>query len=112
MKTIGMRGDAAHGVHRHGAANHLVVLAAPDIGPLDIQFNRFFERDMRHLQRHALNRFGGHPAFCGHIFRCVALIQITLGHELHRGFDRTPIGRDKFAEHRRRDIGIQRADEG
>ena len=49
MEAVGVRGDAAHGAIRHRAANHLIVLAAPDIGPFDIEFDGFFERDMRHF---------------------------------------------------------------
>ena len=43
--------NTAHGVHRHGAADHFGVLFAAEISPWAIKFNGFVKRYMRHISR-------------------------------------------------------------
>ncbi len=50
LHTVGMRGDAAHGVHRHRPTDKLVVLAPCPIGPLRLDFDALLEGDVRHFQ--------------------------------------------------------------
>ena len=79
LKAVGMRGDAAHRVHRDGPADHLVVRAAVHVGPADRQFDRLLERYLRHFQREPGDRLGGNAALCGHALGRIAIVEIAFG---------------------------------
>src|SRR3546814_10572192 len=53
VEAVAVRADAAHGVHRDRAADHLVVLAAPGVGPGDGQRELAVERGLREFARDA-----------------------------------------------------------
>ena len=100
MEAIGVGGNAAHRVHGHRPADHLIVLAAINISPLDIQFDSLLECHMRHFQRHALNRLGWHATLLGHIGRGIALVKVALGSQRQHSFHRTAVRCDKVTEQR------------
>ncbi len=51
VEPVGMRGDAAHRVHRHRAAEHRLVPPAGCVGPGLIELDRLVEGDVRQLAR-------------------------------------------------------------
>ena len=112
VKTVRVSSDAAHRVHRHRAANHLVVFATPAVGPLNIQLDSFLECYVRHLQRHTFDGFCRHATFFRHVLGRVTLIQVTLGGQAHYRAYRTPIGCNEIAEQRGRNVLAQPVDEG
>ena len=55
VKAVGVRRDAAHGVHADGSADRLQVSPPPGVGPRHVQRDRLLERRMRQL--------GGDPPY-------------------------------------------------
>ena len=53
LEAVGMRRDAAHGVHRHRAADGLVVAAAGAVGPRNVERDLLLEGGVRQLARDA-----------------------------------------------------------
>ena len=100
MEAIGVGRNAAHRIHGNRAADDLIVLTTVDISPLDIQFDCLLECDMRHFQRHALNRLGWHATLLGHIGRGIALVEVAFGSQRQHSFHRTAIRCDKVTEQR------------
>ena len=100
MEAVGVGGNAAHRVHGHRPADHLIVLATVDISPLDIQFDSLLECHMRHFQGHALDRLGWHATLLSHIGRGIALVEVAFGSQRQHSFHRTAIRCDKVTEQR------------
>ena len=105
LKTVGMRGDTAHRVHRNRAADHLVVRAAVHVGPADRQFDRLLERDLCHFQREAGDRLGRNAALCGHALGRIAIVEIAFGREAEDGLGTATVGKFGCRVQRRRDVG-------
>ena len=86
LKPVGMGRDAAHGVHRHRAADHLVVLFALPVGPGLVDDNLFLEGRLRQLRRDPADRLDRHATSFGDGLRRVVRLQIFPGQQLeHRG---------------------------
>ena len=112
MEAVGVGSDAAHRVHGDRAADDLVMLAAPHVGPLDGQLDGLFECHVRHFQRDAFDGLGRQAAFQRDVLRRIALVEIALDHDRHHGLDTTSVGRDILAEQRRGDVAVEAVAEG
>ena len=104
VEAVGMSGDAAHRVHRHGATDELVVLAAGPVRPFDIERDRLVESDVRQLGRDAADLVGVDPALRGDRVRAVATVHVALGDELESRNRLAAVGERDFADDGRRDV--------
>ncbi len=80
LKAVGVGGNSAHGVEGHRAARHLFVGLAAEIGPLDVQFERFFKGDASDFIDDSADAPGRDAAALGHGFGGVFVAQVTLCH--------------------------------
>ena len=100
-----MGGDAAHRVHRDGAADHFVLSAAGPICPFDVEDDFLVEG--------GLGQFGGDTAdmvrrYTGSQrsgFRAVIGVHVSVGHQLEGGDGGAAVIQRYFADHFRRDAG-------
>ena len=58
LEAVGMRRDAAHGVHRHRPPDGLVVAAAGRVGPRHVERDLLLEGGVRQFARDAPDRVG------------------------------------------------------
>ena len=58
LEAVGMRRDAAHGVHRHRTPDGLLVAAAVGIGPRNVERDLLLERGMRQFAGNPPDRLG------------------------------------------------------
>ena len=93
VETVGVGRNAAHGVHGDRATDHVVVLAAPCVSPRDIKHDLFFKRHMSQLSGDALDLLGLEACFLSHVFRCIFIREITLGHDLEGRHNLTLVDR-------------------
>ena len=100
-----MRGNAAHRIDRDRPANDFVVRAPVHVRPPDRQHDRLLERDLRHLQRDAMDGRGRHPALGGDGLGRVAMVEIALGHEREHRLGAPAVGQVDRCEQRRSDPG-------
>ena len=105
VEAVGVRGDAAHRVHRHGAPEHRVVLATVRVGPCDRQLDRFFECRVRKFGREASDRFRVHATAFADVLRCVLVGEEPFGNQLECRYRLAAIGQRVFARDQWRDVG-------
>ena len=89
VETVGVGRDATHGVHRHGAASHRLVLRAVAVGPFDGQFERLLEGGMGQFARQPDDRRRLDAAGARGLLGSVVVRQIALCNELEGGYGST-----------------------
>src|SRR5688572_21483542 len=85
LEAVRMGGDAAHGMHGDGAADHLVVPAACPVGPGNVELQLLTEGHMSEFRRYALDRFGSNAAPAGNICRSIFIVKKAPGDQLKGG---------------------------
>ena len=101
MKAVAMGGDAAHRVHRDGAADDLVVFAPRPIDPFDVEFDGLLEGRFGEFGGDAADLVGADAASRGDRLRAVALVHAALRHELEDGNRLAPVGKRRIRRPRR-----------
>ena len=109
VKTVRMRGDAAHRMHRHRPADHFGVFAPVRIRPALRQADFLPERDVGDFGGDAADRVCAHAAFGSDRVRSVLRAKKSFGHQLERGNGVAPVGQGEFADDQRRDANSIRA---
>ena len=107
-----MGGDAAHRVHRDGAADDLVVFAPGPIGPFDVEFDGLLEGGFGEFGGDASDLIGADAACRRDRLRAVARVHVARRHELEDRNRLAPVGQREFADHRGRDVHASRFDQG
>ncbi len=85
LEAVGVGRDAAHGVHGHGAADHLLVLFAFPVGPRDVEGDFFLESHASQLCGDGADTVGGDAHTLGHGIGGVFVGQVFLGENFESG---------------------------
>ena len=108
LEAVGMGGDAAHGVHRDGAAHHFLVIAAQVIRPGNIKRNLFLEGRAGKLGSNAADRFCRNAAAVRDILGRPFVLNEALGDEGEGGDHAAAVRQFVSAHQLRCGIGRQR----
>ena len=111
LEAVGMRRDAAHGVHRHRPADGLLVAAAGGVGPGNVERDLLLERGVRQFAGDAPDRLGRDRGRGGDRVRAVFVGQKALGDQREARPRAAAIGQLERADQRRRDVGARRIGE-
>ncbi len=82
VKAVGMRGDAAHGMHRDGSSAHGLMALAVGVGPGHRQFDGLLERGVGELGGEAADGVGRHATLFGDGVGRILRIAIAFGDQL------------------------------
>ena len=111
VEAVGVGGDAAHGVHADGAADHLVVAAAEPVGPGNVEGDLLLEGGMRQLGGDAADGGGGDAGRLRDLLGRVLGAEEPLGQQLEHRHRVAPVGQAERARQGRRQIGDEAARE-
>ena len=92
LKAVGMGRNAAHGVERHGAAQHGVVGITAKICPRLFDFNRLVKGHIGQFRRQCADACGGDAAPLGHSLGRVFGGKVAFGHVLKHSAVALPFG--------------------
>ena len=110
MEAVGMGGDAAHGMHGDGAADHLLVPPSGPVGPGYVEGDFLLEGGMGDLGSEPLDCRGIEASLFGNGIRRIGWVEIPFGQQFEGRNGFPAVRQDMFAGEIRRNVCFQRGD--
>ena len=85
MKTVGMGRDSAHGMHRDGATNHLLMMLPAPICPRLIKGNFLLESNFGKFCCNAADSVSVDTGLVGDCIWAILIVEITFCQQLKYG---------------------------